>query len=151
MASMTTTSRLFKISLTFLCLASVSACTPRITQHGKVPEQEKVDKIRPGMSSKQDVLRELGSPSSVSAFDDKVWLYVHRKTETTSFFNPKVLDKGVLKIHFSSAGVVEEIHNLDADGHDVAPVRRKTPSATNNQSWTQQIFGNFGRQRNKKD
>lgn len=145
------TSRLLTISLVLLCVVGLSACTPRITQRGKVPDQEKVELIRPGLSSKQDVLRALGSPSSLSAFDDKVWLYIHRKTEKTSFFDPKVLEKGILKIHFSPAGVVEEIHELDGEGHDIAPVRRITPSATNTQSWTQQIFGNFGRQRNKKD
>ena len=140
-----------KVALTVLCLASLEACTPRITQRGKVPDKEKLDKIRPGITSKEDVIRFLGSPSSVSAFNEKVWLYIHKKTETVSFFQPKTLEKGVVKIQLSPAGVVEEIHELDAEGHNIAPVRRVTSSSTGDQSWTQQVFGNFGRERNKKD
>tara|TARA_A100000171_G_C2139703_1_gene153888 strand:+ start:6602 stop:7042 length:441 start_codon:yes stop_codon:yes gene_type:complete len=143
--------RFLKIAFTFICVAGLGACTPRIDQRGKVLEKEQLDQIRPGISTKEDVLRHLGSPSSIPAFNDKVWLYMHRKTSTVSFFDPKILDTGVIKIQFSPANTVEEIHELDGKGHDIAPVRRVTTSATGDQSWTQQIFGNFGRQRNKKD
>lgn len=140
-----------KVAVALIGLVGFEACTPRIIQRGKVPEEEKLEKLRPGLSSKEDVIRLLGSPSSVSAFDSNVWLYVHRKTESVSFFTPKVLEKGVVKILFSPTGVIEEVHRLDAEGHDIAPVRRVTPSSTGSRPWTQQIFDNFGRQRNKKD
>lgn len=143
--------RYVKISLCWIVVMGLVACTPRIDQRGKVLEKEDLAKIQPGLSTREDVARHLGSPSSLSAFTDDVWLYIHKRTETVSFFDAKVLDQEVIKIQFSPTGVVEAIHEGGAQGHDIAPVRRVTPSATGDQSWLEQIFGNFGRQRNKKE
>jgi outer membrane protein assembly factor BamE (lipoprotein component of BamABCDE complex) len=133
----------FCLGLGFLGLA---ACAPTIQQEGNVPDPDQVVQINPGIDDKNRVSQLLGSPSAVSAFEDRTWYYISRRTEQTAFLDPEVVEQEVLAIFFDKDNIVQDmkIYGLE-DGRMVAMVDRITPTHGNDLTFVQQILGNLGR------
>jgi outer membrane protein assembly factor BamE (lipoprotein component of BamABCDE complex) len=150
---MTTHFHRFRDAWPKLCLAgaialasTLGACAPKIVQHGNVPDEEQVVQIQPGLDNKTRVQQLLGSPSTQGSFGDEIWYYVSKKTTQTAFFEPDVIDQGVLAISFDQEGVVNDLKIYDQrDGRLVAMVDRVTPTHGNELTIVQQLLGNFGR------
>ena len=51
-----------------------------VEQRGNLPAEDKIAEIHPGSTTKDEVIKILGSPSSVSVFNDKSWYYISRRT-----------------------------------------------------------------------
>jgi outer membrane protein assembly factor BamE (lipoprotein component of BamABCDE complex) len=132
--------------LPLLVALAVSACAPKIVQHGNVPDEEQVVQIQPGLDNKTRVQQLLGSPSTQGSFGAETWYYVSKKTEQTAFFEPDVIDQGVLAISFDEEGIVDNLKIYDqSDGRMIAMVDRITPTHGNELTIVQQLLGNFGR------
>ncbi|KZB72870.1 MULTISPECIES: outer membrane protein assembly factor BamE [Thalassospira] len=140
------TTRIPLIMLAGLAVAFVAACSPRIATRGNAPEPEQLEQISVGESTKGDVTNILGSPSSVAAFDENVWLYISSVTETVAFFEPETVKQKVILISFDAANRVEILSEYDLeDGKPVIPTDRVTPTAGREITILQQLFGNLGR------
>jgi outer membrane protein assembly factor BamE (lipoprotein component of BamABCDE complex) len=128
------------------CLAGLAACSPTIQQEGNVPDVDQVVQINPGVDDKNRVNQLLGSPSAVSAFADRTWYYISRRTEQTAFLDPEVVDQEVLAISFDAQNIVQDlkVYGLE-DGRMVAMVDRVTPTHGNDLTIVQQVLGNLGR------
>ncbi|WP_395019951.1 outer membrane protein assembly factor BamE [Dongia sp.] len=124
----------------------LGACSPTIQQEGNVPDVDQVVQINPGVDDKNRVNQLLGSPSAVSAFADRTWYYISRRTEQTAFLDPEVVDQEVLAISFDAQNIVQDlkVYGLE-DGRMVAMVDRVTPTHGNNLTIVQQVLGNLGR------
>lgn len=131
-------------ALSSLLLAS--ACEPIVDVRGNLPNEEQLALIKPGDVNRDDVQAMLGTPSSVAVFDDETWYYISAKTEQTAFLKPKVTDRRVVAIRFDASGMVKDVRQLGlADGKNVKPVERITPTAGNEMTFLEQVFGNVGR------
>ncbi|HZS82614.1 MAG TPA: outer membrane protein assembly factor BamE [Stellaceae bacterium] len=133
------------VSLGFLAMLA-AACSPVVDQRGNLPDATKLAQIQPGVTTKEAVQQLLGTPSSVATFNDKTWYYISRRTSQTAFFDPKVLDQEVIVVAFDDGGVVRDVerHGL-ADGRQVDPSPRVTPSAGHELGILEQLIGNLGR------
>jgi outer membrane protein assembly factor BamE (lipoprotein component of BamABCDE complex) len=127
-------------------LIMLAACAPTIQQEGNVPDPDQVVRINPGIDDKNRVTQLLGSPSSVSAFQDRTWYYISRRTEQTAFFDPQIVEQEVLAISFDSQNIVQnmKVYGLE-NGRMVQMVDRVTPTHGNDLTLVQQILGNLGR------
>ena len=76
---------------------SVSACSPRAQTSGNLPDPKKVSELKTGDISREEVIKFLGSPSSVTSFGDEVWFYISEKTETLGWFEPKIIKEIINK------------------------------------------------------
>ncbi len=72
-------------------IAMLAGCAATVEQRGNLPTPEKLAEVKPGVTGKDEVIKVLGSPSSVSIFNDKSWYYISRRTGQTAFFEPDVL------------------------------------------------------------
>ncbi len=134
--------------LTALVLAGLAggACSPIVQQHGNLVPQEKLAEIRPGATTKDEVQRILGTPSTLSTFNDKSWFYVSRRTSQVAFFAPKTEDQEALAIDFDPSGVVSGVRQFDMrDSQPVEHVARQTPSVGKELSFVEQLIGNIGK------
>ena len=123
-----------------------AACSPRIDQRGNKPDEDQVVQINPGVDDKNRVSELIGTPSTISTFDDRTWYYISKRTETTAFFDPEVMDQEVLAIHFDENGVVQNMRVYgQEDGRTIAYVDRTTPTEGNELTIIQQLLGNLGR------
>src|SRR6266851_2114109 len=64
-----------------LAASALAACAPTVDQRGNLPEADKVAEIRPGATTRDEVAKILGTPSSTAVFDNKTWYYI-RADET---------------------------------------------------------------------
>lgn len=108
-------------------LMAVTACSPRVDVRGNVADQEDMIRIRQGITTKQEVQRVLGSPSTVSAFDKKTWYYVSKREESLAFFKPTTKDQKVIELRFDDEDVVQRIRKYSlADARNVSRISRTT-------------------------
>jgi outer membrane protein assembly factor BamE (lipoprotein component of BamABCDE complex) len=127
-----------------------AACAPETNTHGVLPDKALISEIKPGVSSREDVTRILGTPSTVAAFDKETWYYIGARTEQVAFFQPDVLEHKVLVVHFDKAGKVEDVRDVDATkAPSVEFVDRVTPTRGRELTILQQLIGNVGRFNNK--
>jgi outer membrane protein assembly factor BamE (lipoprotein component of BamABCDE complex) len=126
---------------------SLSGCFGyTVDQRGNLPDPEKIAALQPGTTTKDQVIKILGSPSSGSTFDDKTWYYISRKTQQVAFLQPKVLDQQVLIVAFDDNNVVKVVdHKTLADGESISPASGATPSPGRELSFMEQLLGNVGR------
>ena len=127
-------------------MALVAGCATSVEQRGNLPTQDKIAEVHPGTTTKDEVIKILGSPSSVSIFNDKSWYYISRRTVQVAFFNPNVLDQQVYIVNFDDQGVVRAVdHKGLQDGNDITPVARATPAPGRELSFLEQVIGNLGK------
>ncbi len=124
----------------------LGACAQDIRVRGNFPDSEMVSKISPGIHSRIDIQSLLGSPSTVSTFQDSKWYYIGQKSTQFAFFEPEVLERTVLVVSFDAAGLVETTRIYDlADGQAIDPVDRVTPTEGREITILQQLLGNLGK------
>lgn len=127
--------------------AAIAGCSASVEQRGNLPNPEKISEIHAGATTKDEVAKILGTPSSVSVFNnDKSWYYISRRTAQTAFFDPDVVDQQVYVVNFDDQGVVKAVdHKVLQDGVEVTPVGRATPAPGRELSFLEQLIGNLGK------
>lgn len=124
----------------------LGACEQSVQVRGNLPDPDLVSKINPGVHSRIDIANLLGSPSTISSFQDSKWYYIGQKTTQFAFFAPEVLERAVIEVSFDDQGVVSETKTYSlADGQDIDPVDRVTPTEGKKITFLQQLIGNLGR------
>ena len=125
---------------------ALAGCAATVEQRGHLPPPDEVAQIHPGKTTKDQVVKILGSPSSVSVFNDKDWYYISRRTKQFSFFDPAVLDQEVYIVDFNDDGVVQAVdHKTLQNGQDISPVARTTPAPGRELTFLEQLIGNLGK------
>ncbi|MDC0073857.1 outer membrane protein assembly factor BamE [Alphaproteobacteria bacterium] len=133
-------------SISFLLLCILIGCAPSIINEGYQLDASKLNKIIVLKDNKKTVYSKLGSPSSITSFSDKTWLYIGKKTEQKAFFSPVILSQKVIKITFDKNDIVTDISQLSLkDGKNIEPLSATTPSLGKKLGLFEQIFGNLGR------
>jgi outer membrane protein assembly factor BamE (lipoprotein component of BamABCDE complex) len=135
------------VLLTTVSGAAFASCSPAVDQRGNLPNPDKLAEIHAGSTTKDEVAKILGTPSSVSVFNnDKSWYYISRRTAQTAFLDPDVLDQQVYIVNFDDQGVVKAVdHKVLEDGKEVTPVARATPAPGRELSFLEQLIGNLGK------
>lgn len=128
----------------FLSLA-VAACTPTQAVRGNIVEEYRLSEVVPGISTRQNVLVSLGSPTTQAPFDDNIWYYIGQKMEKTGIFDPEVVEEKIVVVTFDEEGVVQTAEAVDASRIDIPRVRDKTPTGGNEVTAIQQLMGNLGK------
>lgn len=138
--------------LSLLLIAFVaSGCSPTVETRGFNVDNVQFNQIKPGIQSKNQVLQILGSPSTIPSFDQNTWYYISKKTATTSFFTPEVLDQQVTVINFDNNGIVRDIKTYKGeDAKHIKPIERKTETTGYESGVFREVFSNFGRMSSKK-
>ncbi len=137
--------QLKRYALLGITALALCACTPTSATRGNMVEDYRMADLQPGVSTRSDVLKALGSPTTQAPFDDNVWYYLGQETEKTGIFDPKVVDEKVVVVAFSKDGILQQIDNVDNNRVDIPVVRRKTPTGGHDITIMQQLLGNLGR------
>jgi outer membrane protein assembly factor BamE (lipoprotein component of BamABCDE complex) len=129
-----------------LAAATLAACVATVDQRGNLPEPDRLGQIQPGTTTREQVAKILGTPSSTGVFDDKNWYYISRRTQQIAFFDPDVLDQQVYIVNFDDKGVVRGVdHKELKDGREIAPAPGATPAPGRELTFLEQVLGNIGR------
>ena len=125
---------------------ALAGCSKTVEQRGNLPPPDEIAEIHPGKTSKDEVRKILGTPSSVGVFNENQWYYISRRTSQFAFFDPNVLDQQVFIVDFDDHDIVKAVdHKTLKDGQSIAPVARATPAPGRELSFLEQIVGNLGK------
>ena len=99
-------------------------------ERGYQVDEESLDKVKVGATTKQEALALLGTPSTTSTIGGDAWYYIGQKMERSLAFMPaKMTDQNVLAIYFDKSGKVDRIANYGMkDGKLFDFVSRTTPT-----------------------
>jgi outer membrane protein assembly factor BamE (lipoprotein component of BamABCDE complex) len=121
--------------------AGAAACNPVTDNLGNRALKENVDQIQVGRTSKLEVVRLLGSPSNVAAFDPDTWYYISARQVQYAFLKPKTTDQNVIVIRFDGAGIVREMKQLGLeDAQATTYVDRQTPTRGGEPGFLRSIY-----------
>jgi outer membrane protein assembly factor BamE (lipoprotein component of BamABCDE complex) len=125
---------------------TLQACEARVSQSGAMPDVDVIASIQPDKSTKQDVERVMGSPSSINIYGEETWMYIGEVSEQTAFFERKVDERSVVLITFDKDGVVSAIESQGLEAaRAIEPVERTTPTVGKNLTVIEQLLGNINR------
>ncbi len=123
--------------------AGLLACSPRIEARGTSLSATKLARVEPGAHTRQDIRSLLGTPSTIGAFNSQTWYYFSERTSRVAFFQPDVLERQVVAIHFDKSGVVKEVRRYSKeDGREIDLVDRATETPAPSYNLLEQLFGN---------
>ena len=110
-------------------------------QRGYVVDENAIGQVKQGMNAEQ-VLKTLGTPSTVSTVGNKNWYYIsQRSSRTFQFLGEQVVDQRVTAVYFNNNLRVERValYGLQ-DGQVFDFISRTTPSGGQETSFLTQIF-----------
>ena len=140
---MTLTKKQFLMSAA-LCVV-LGACSPTVSQRGNLLETQQLERVEAGTHSRSDVLRLLGSPTTVSPFNDDIWYYIGQETEKRGILDPKVVNERIVAVAFTADGIVESVNDVNADRINIPIERESTPTHGNETGMMEQFLGNLGK------
>jgi len=125
---------------------ATAACTPIEAHHGYIPDDEAIERLKPGVHDSSSVSQLFGAPITIANFKGETWFYMRRHTERYAFLEEEVVSQDVLAVRFDSRGIVESTKLYTyADGRFVEYNEDKTRTRGKELTFIQQAFGNIGR------
>ena len=126
----------FLILLTLLIFISNCSLKKVEKHHGVYNLEKKSDKLELFQTSTNDVIVNLGIPSTKSLFDNDVWIYMERKYTTTklsSLGKENLLVNNVLVLEFNNKGMlvkkellkIDKMNNLRISDSKTSVVNKK--------------------------
>ena len=111
---------LMKILKLVFIIIFISNCTLNkvVKHHGVHNLKKKSDKLELQSTNTNDVIRDLGIPSTKSTFDNDVWIYLERKitsSELKTLGRKKLLLNDVLILDFNKRGILVKKEFLTMD------------------------------------
>ncbi len=128
----------------------LTSCAPTKAVRGNLVEEFQEKEIQAGVSTRADVARVLGSPTTQAPFDENIWYYLGQKTEKTGIFDPKVVEEKIVTVTFNEQGIVETVKVSGNNRENIPISQRKTPSGGSSVTAVQQFLGNLGKYNQKK-
>lgn len=139
-------SRFVRLAAALLVGASVGGCLIGEDLHrGYVIDEQAVARVKPGTGA-EEVLKTLGTPSTVSTVGNKSWYYISQTaTRRLQFMGESVTDQRVLAVYFNQGLKVERValYGLQ-DGRVFDFISRKTESGGQEANFVSQLFRGLG-------
>lgn len=126
-------------------IIGTGACTPTVAQRGNMVQDVQIARVETGMHTRSDVLRILGSPTTVAPFNEDIWYYIGQKTEKKGILDPEVVEERIVAIAFTPEGVVEQVSDIDNGRIDIPLSDDVTPTHGNESTVLQEFLGNLGK------
>ncbi len=137
--------RMTKIGLVLVVVAALSACSTIYRNHGYVPSEADLADVVVGVDTRDTVAETVGTPSSSGLLSNSGYYYVRSRVRHQGIREPKVVERQLVAISFSSNGVVENIERFELeDGKPIRLTRRVTETSIRNQGLLRQLLGNIG-------
>lgn len=134
-----------KFSAFGLLVLGVGACSATFEDHGYVPTDTDLEAVIVGIDTRDSVAETIGRPTSFGVLESGGWYYTQSRWRHFAFKAPKVIDRQVVAITYTDAGIVENVERFTLEDGRVVPLsRRVTDSNVKGISFIAQLMGNFG-------
>ncbi|MBL0318191.1 MAG: outer membrane protein assembly factor BamE [Alphaproteobacteria bacterium] len=138
--------RSFLLIVLLFTASSLCGCLTTTTNRGYTLDEEALKQLSIGTTTKEEVLKTMGSPSTYNDYGDETWYYVSKEQQSVAFLKPKITKESVIAIHFNNDGTLTDVkHYSEKDMKDIVAVQEHTPTYGKDLSIIQQFLGNIGR------
>ena len=150
--------------LLLLIIFFITACSSNKVSknHGFISLESKLEEIVINKSNKNDIIKIIGYPSSISKFNSNKWFYIERKQTNQSLFKlgtKKISKNNILVIEFNNKGLIEKKKMIDlSDMNELKYVKKITTKKFEQENTIYNIFSSLrekvnapARNRSKKD
>ena len=115
--------------------------------HGSKQLETKFNIIKVNKTNKNDLVKLIGPPSSVSDFDNNKWFYIERLKTNQSLIklgNQKIEKNNILIVQLDNSGIVREKKLLDLENmKDIKYLNTTTEKDFKNESILYNIFSSL--------
>lgn len=112
---------------------------------GYVVDEKTMAQIKTG-ASKEQILAQLGTPSTTSTVGGDAWYYISQKVDRKLAFSaPEVVDQRVVAVYFKNGKVERHADYGLQDGVVFDFISRTTPTGGAEPSFVRNLFRSFGR------
>lgn len=126
---------------------SLVACAPVYRNHGYIPSDPELAQISLG-ASRDEVATAIGRPSASGLLHDQGWFYVQSRWRHYGARPPEEVDRQVVAVTFSEAGLVSNIERFGLERGQVVPLsRRVTETNIQGIGVLRQLMGSVGQMR----
>ena len=134
-----------------LGLASIGGCGDRVSNHGHIINQNELQQINVGTTTRADILSILGQPSFKGAFDAQK-LYYSSQVMLQPVASIKQTKTRIVYIFtLNDNDILQSIDLIDKeDGLQIAHIDERTPTPGDTFGILEQVFSNLKRRQVKK-
>ncbi|TKW61572.1 MAG: outer membrane protein assembly factor BamE [Blastochloris viridis] len=137
--------RTFAVPALVACALVIAGCAETVNTRGQIILPSRLAQVQPGVSTKQDVLQLLGSPSTQGTMNDNRWYYITSSVATTSLNPYELKSRQIVIIDFDGNDVVASLTQKDKnDGKQVTPDADETKTHGQAMGIVDQLIGNLG-------
>ena len=138
-----------KITSNFLLILVIfctSSCITRVEKRGYMFDLSDSHLLQEGVTSKERVLKIMGSPTIISDIGDETWVYYYENIERLLFFIPSIEERQIIVLRFDREGVIKELKSLDLEDRDqkLSFNSKYTEVESHETGFFKSIFSNVG-------
>lgn len=124
----------------------LSSCISRIEKRGYMFDMSDYNLVKEGVTSKERVIKLMGLPTFVSNFDEEAWIYYSEDVRHLLFFEPKIVERKVLSLHFDQNNIVKDMQivDLEDDNSKLKFAQNSTPVDDHENGWFKSFVGGIG-------
>ena len=115
--------------------------------HGSKSLDDKFNKIKPNYTNKNDIIKIIGPPSSISDFDKNKWFYIERLKTNQSLLklgSQKIQKNNVLIVTFNKSGMLQSKKLLDLNNmNDIKFLEKTTQKDFQKNNIVYEIFSSM--------
>ena len=129
--------------------AMMAGCSPVVEQRGYVLNEKDLKRIKPGVTTQDEVKDIMGSPSTESPLGgphEMAYYYISSTFETDMFYSPEETSRTVVAVYFDKDKVARKVAYYGLkDGEIIDFQTRTTPTRGKELTILGQLFSNLGR------
>jgi len=100
-------------------LIALNACVSKVDKRGYMFDMSDHNLLQEGITSKERVLKIMGSPTLISDLDsDEAWIYYAEDLKRLLFFKPDIISRDVLVVRFNEVGTIRELNRIDLNDEE---------------------------------
>jgi outer membrane protein assembly factor BamE (lipoprotein component of BamABCDE complex) len=100
-------------------LIALNACVSKLDKRGYMFDMSDHNLLQEGITSKERVLKIMGSPTLISDLDsDEAWIYYAEDLKRLLFFKPDIISRDVLVVRFNEVGTIRELNRIDLNDEE---------------------------------
>ncbi|MDB5478372.1 MAG: cell envelope protein SmpA [Alphaproteobacteria bacterium] len=124
----------------------ITSCAPMKATRGNFLDDDRLRSVQINVSTKEEVARRLGTPTTMDPFDKNIWFYIGEKTSTKAFFDPEIDARKIIKMTFNDHDILVNAEQVnEGAGQKVEPVTKQTPSPGKEMNAFEQFLSNIGK------
>ena len=100
-------------------LIALNACVSKLDKRGYMFDMSDHNLLQEGITSKERVLKIMGSPTLISDLDsDEAWIYYAEDLKRLLFFKPDIISRDVLVVRFNEVGTIRELGRINLNDEE---------------------------------